>query len=73
MDCRTEGCGKNAECIREQAVFVCRCPPGTTGRANIECTRGESTPINSTNATLTYVVYSIKAYRSTNAFVALDI
>ena len=41
-DCRTEGCGKNAECIREGAVFVCRCPPGTTGRAEVECVPGKT-------------------------------
>jgi hypothetical protein len=41
-DCRTEGCGKNAECIREGAVFVCRCLPGTTGRAEVECHSGRT-------------------------------
>lgn len=41
VDCRTEGCGKNAECIREQAFFVCRCPPGMNGIPEKECYRGE--------------------------------
>lgn len=41
VDCRTEGCGKGAECIRELAVFVCRCPPGTAGDASVECRRGK--------------------------------
>jgi hypothetical protein len=41
-DCRTEGCGKNAECIREGAVFVCRCLPGTTGRPEVECHSGRT-------------------------------
>jgi len=39
-DCRTNGCGKNAECIRDGAIFVCRCPPGTSGSPDIECTTG---------------------------------
>lgn len=44
-DCRTEGCGKNAECIREGAAFVCHCLPGTTGRAEVECRSGRTTNI----------------------------
>ncbi|CAH1986493.1 unnamed protein product [Acanthoscelides obtectus] len=39
VDCRTEGCGKHAECIREQALFVCRCLPGYTGNAEQDCER----------------------------------
>lgn len=41
-DCRTDGCGKNAECIREGAAFVCRCLPGTAGRAEVECYSGRT-------------------------------
>ena len=40
-DCRTVGCGKNAECIRDGTEFVCRCPPGTTGSPNVECATGK--------------------------------
>ncbi|XP_026669631.1 neurogenic locus notch homolog protein 1-like, partial [Ceratina calcarata] len=36
-DCRTNGCGKGAECIRDGAIFVCRCPPGTSGSPDVEC------------------------------------
>lgn len=46
VDCRTEGCGKNAECLREHAFFVCRCLPGTSGRPEIECFRGKSPIFN---------------------------
>lgn len=75
VDCRTLGCGKNAECIREQAEFVCRCPPGTKGLPNIECQRGESTPVITLIVFLYLLhdVYSTKAYCKTNAFVALDV
>lgn len=41
VDCRTEGCGKNAECIREDAEFVCRCLPGYSGRPEVDCQRGK--------------------------------
>lgn len=41
-DCRTDGCGKNAECIREGAAFVCRCLPGTAGRAEVQCYSGRT-------------------------------
>lgn len=41
IDCRTNGCGKNGECLREGAEFVCRCIPGTEGDANIECKTSE--------------------------------
>lgn len=41
LDCRTEGCGKNAECIREQAFFVCRCKPGYSGEPETECRKGK--------------------------------
>lgn len=56
VDCRTEGCGQNAECIREQAFFVCRCLPGTSGRPEVECRRGKCpvvhpTPTNGTLVT----------------------
>lgn len=40
-DCRTDGCGKNAECIRENAFFVCRCLPGHSGRPEIGCQWGK--------------------------------
>lgn len=73
MDCRTQGCGKNAECIREQAEFVCRCPPGTKGLPNVECRRGESAPLIPLIMIFLHDVYSTKAYCKTNAFVALDV
>ncbi|CAH2073959.1 unnamed protein product, partial [Iphiclides podalirius] len=37
VDCRTNGCGLNGECLREGAEFVCRCIPGTEGQADVEC------------------------------------
>lgn len=60
VDCRTQGCGKNAECIREQAEFVCRCPPGTKGLPNIECVRGESAPLVLIMFIFLHDVYSTK-------------
>lgn len=42
-DCRTLGCGRGAECLREGAVFVCRCPPGTVGKPEVECRPGRTT------------------------------
>lgn len=66
VDCRTEGCGKNAECIREQAFFVCRCPPGTSGQPNIECHRGELNPHNITNTINIYM----KCIQYKKAFIA---
>lgn len=67
-DCRTQGCGKNAECIREQAFFVCRCLPGTSGQPNLECTRGEFTPFTyqQTNTKQTHT-YSILAVNTLTA------
>lgn len=41
IDCRTKGCGKNGECLREGAEFVCRCIPGTEGDADVECQTSE--------------------------------
>lgn len=41
IDCRTKGCGKNGECLREGAEFICRCIPGTEGDADIECHTSE--------------------------------
>lgn len=40
LDCRTIGCGKGAECIRDGPIFVCRCPPGSTGSPDVECKTG---------------------------------
>jgi len=45
-DCRTNGCGKGASCLSidsvGSAVYVCQCPPGTTGSPQKECLQGKS-------------------------------
>lgn len=58
-DCRTEGCGKNSECIREQAFFVCRCLPGFSGAPEIGCLRGESAEANETADILYLKLYTV--------------
>lgn len=40
QDCRTKGCGKGAECTKEKNHFICHCPSGTTGNAEVECRTG---------------------------------
>lgn len=78
VDCRTEGCGKNAECIREDAFFVCRCLPGFSGRPDVECQSGESLPEKLyclKTITIIYVIFFNciqykKAFRSNNAIYA---
>lgn len=40
-DCRTSGCGKGAECVRDQLGFHCQCPPG----AGEDCFRGIYKPV----------------------------
>lgn len=65
VDCRTDGCGKNAECIREQAFFVCRCLPGHTGRPEVGCQRGKKTlmltPILNCYSQTLYTVHRLTA------------
>lgn len=39
-DCRTSGCGLGADCLRQGLRFVCKCPPGMTGKPEVECRKG---------------------------------
>lgn len=71
-DCRTDGCGKNSECIREQAYFVCRCLPGYSSVPDKGCQRGKfSIPSLSLHNKHLHVhcIQYIGFIRSTNAVV----
>lgn len=58
-DCRTEGCGKNSECIREQAFFVCRCLPGYSGVPEIGCIRGECNELRKNKIYICITLYTV--------------
>lgn len=40
-DCRTNGCGKGANCQLKDGGYICQCPPGTIGSPLKECTLGK--------------------------------
>lgn len=40
-DCRTNGCGKGANCQLKDGGYTCQCPPGTTGSPQKECNPGK--------------------------------
>jgi hypothetical protein len=68
-DCRTNGCGKGAVCqptgSAGSTVYICQCPPGTTGSPQKECSQGKSCSLyhNITLSVRRSSIYSTLCYK----------